>query len=116
MTAADALERILPLYQVYYDIKRDGVTEPFAAEATFHVHDEQYFLIKSAKYTEVESHEHVFFAAADHLALEDAVRFDEAAWAEGMRRVQPSSIHRNTDVTLVLLADTVEPEAETYIK
>ena len=116
MTASNALEHILPLFQVYYDIQREDVTEPFAAEAAFHSHDEQYFLIKSAKYTEMDAHEYVFFAALDHLTEEDARRLDEIAWAEGLRRVQPSSIHRNTDISLILLADSVDPAAAAYIK
>ena len=116
MTAFDALEHVLPLFQVYYDIKREDVTEPFAAEAAFHSHDEQYFLFKEAKYTECDAHEYVFFAALDRLTLADAQRLDELAWAEGLRRVQPSSIHRSTDIGLILLADTVDPDAAAYIK
>ena len=118
MTAADALDLVLPLFQVYYDITRGGenVTEPFSAEAAFHSHDEQYFLFKSAKYTECDAHEYVFFAALDHLTLAEARRLDEAAWAEGLSRVKPSAIHRSTDIGLILLADKVDPDAAAYIK
>ena len=116
MTAADALERVLPLFQAYYDITREGAAAPFDAEAAFHSHDEQYFLIKSAKYTESDAHEYAFFAVRDTLTAEEAHALDEAAWAEGMSRVRPSSIHRSTDVTLILLADRVEPEAADFIK
>ena len=116
MTAANALEMVLPLFQVYYDIERDKVTEPFQAEAAFHSHDEQYFLIKSAKYTEIEAHEYVFFAARDRLTLEEAQRLADIAWETGLRRVQPSSIHRSTDMVLVLLADKVDPDAAAYIQ
>ena len=116
MTAAEALDKILPLFTRYYDIKQEGAAVPFDAEATFRAHDEQYFLIKSAKYTESESTEHAFFAACDTLTEQEARRLDEAAWTEGMSRVVPSSIHRNTDVTLVLLADRVEPAAAAFIK
>lgn len=116
MTSAKALERVLPLFQVYYDIERDAVTEPFAAEAAFHSHDEQYFLFKSAKYTECDAHEYVFFAAPDKLTLAEARRLDEAAWAEGLSRVRPSSIHRSTDISLVILADEIDPDAAEYIK
>ena len=116
MTSANALDKVLPLFQVYYDIRREDVTEPFQAEAAFHSHDEQYFLIKSAKYTEMDAHEYVFFAALDHLTLADAQRLDESAWAEGLSRVQPSSIHRSTDIGLVLLADRVDPDAAEYIR
>lgn len=116
MTSANALEKILPLFEVYYDIERENVTEPFDAEAAFHSHDEQYFLIKSAKYTELEAHEYAFFAALDKLTPEKAKELDEIAWNTGLSRAQPSSIHRSTDVTLVLLADEVDPDAAAYIK
>ncbi len=117
MTASEALENILPLFTRYYDIRRgEDAASPFDAEATFHIHDEQYFLFKTAKYTEVESHEHIFFAAIDRLTPADAKRLDEAAWAEGLSRVKPSSIHRNTDIGLVLVAETVDPDAVDYIK
>ena len=116
MTSADALEYVLPLFQVYYDIRREDVTEPFTAEAAFHSHEEQYFLLKSAKYTECDAHEYIFFQAMDRLTLEEAKRLDERAWAEGLSRVQPSSIHRSTDIGLVLLADRVDPDAAEYIR
>ena len=116
MTSADALELVLPLFRTYYDITRDNVTEPFQAEAAFHSHEEQYFLLKSAKYTECDAHEYVFFAARERLTLEEAKKLDEIAWAEGLSRAKPSAIHRSTDVCLILLADTVDPDAADYIK
>ena len=116
MTASDALEQVLPLFTRYYDIKRENVTVPFDAEAAFHAHDEQYFLFKSAKYTEADSFEYAFFAARPSLSLSEAQALDEAAWTEGMNRVKPSFTHRSTDVTLVLLADTISPEAFVFLK
>ena len=116
MTSAAALELVLPLFQFYYDITREGVTEPFQAEAAFHSHEEQYFLMKSAKYTECDAHEYVFFAARERLTLEEAKKLDEIAWAEGLRRAKPSAIHRSTDIGLILLADRVDPDAADYIK
>lgn len=116
MTAAEALERILPLFQKYYDIDRENAAAPFDAEAAFHSHDEQYFLFKSAKYTEVDAHEYVFFAVRDHLSPDEASSLDETAWAEGLSRVKPSAIHRSTDISLILLADTVDPAVDEYIK
>ena len=117
MTAAEALDHVLPLFQVYYDITRgEGVAEPFDAEAAFHSHEEQYFLLKSAKYTECDAHEYVFFAAREHLTLAEAQRLDGLAWAEGLSRAKPSSIHRSTDIGLVLIGDRVDPDAAAYIK
>ena len=116
MTSAEALEKILPLFERYYDITREGVTEPFSAEAAFHSHDEQYFLFKTAKYTECDAHEYVFFAALERLTLDGAQKLDELAWAEGLSRVKPSAIHRSTDISLILLADRVDPDAADYLK
>ena len=67
MTASEALEKLLPSYMAYYNIKREDVTAPFTAEAEFYTHDESYFLIKEAKMNESESREFVFFKAIDHL-------------------------------------------------
>mgnify|MGYP007102014196 CR=1 FL=1 len=116
MTAAEALNFILPLFKRYYDIDRDEPTAPFTAEAAFHSNEQQYFLFKEAKYTECEAHEYLFFHTLEHLTLEEAKRLDEAAWTEGLRRVRPSAVHRSTDVGLILLADRVDPDAAEYLK
>ena len=116
MTAAAALDRVLPLFQVYYDIDRETPAEPFTAEAAFHSHEEQYFLLKSAKYTECDAHEYIFFQTLGRLTLSDAQRLADRAWEEGLSRAKPSAIHRSTDVALILLADRVEPDAADYLK
>ena len=67
MTAMEALEKLLPSYVRYYNIKREDVTPPFSAEAEFYTHDEAYFLFKEAKMSESESREFVFFATTEHL-------------------------------------------------
>ena len=116
MTADAALELVLPLFQVYYDITREDVTEPFTAEAAFHSHEEQYFLIKSAKYTECDAHEYLFFRTMDRLTLAEAQRLADLSWEEGLRRVRPSAIHRSTDIGLILLADKVDPDAAEFLR
>lgn len=116
MTPTEALEALLKSYQYYYNVTRDGAAAPFAAEAVFHTHDEQYVLVKSAKLSEAESHEYVFFATADTLELSQAQALDEAAWTEGTSRVQPHSSHRSSDIVLVILAESVTPEAAAFIK
>lgn len=116
MTPSEALAKLLRSYEPYYDVVREDVTAPFAAEAAFHSHDEQYFLVKSAKLSEAESHEYVFFAAEDKLTLTDAQALDEAAWSTGISRVMPHSSHRNTDIVLIILAGSIEPGAASFIK
>ena len=116
MTAMEALEKLLPSYVRYYNIKREDVTPPFAAEAEFYTHDEAYFLFKEAKMSESESKEFVFFAATEHLDADTLKNYDETAWSTGMSRVELSKIHYTTDVVLVILADTIDKDAAKLIK
>ena len=111
MTATEALDTLLRSYVRYYDIFREDVEPPFAAEARFHTHDETYFLVKSARLSEADSHEYVFFAALEDLDLAGLTALDETAWDRGLSRVKPHSSHRNSDVTLVILAEHIAPEA-----
>ena len=116
MSPADTLDLLLKSYRRYYNIQTEDVEAPFAAEAVFHTHDEQYFLVKSAKLSEAESHEYVFFATMENLTLADAQKLDQCAWERGLSRVQPSSTPRSTDVTLVILAERIAPDAAEYIR
>ncbi len=116
MTAMEALEKLLPSYEAYYNIKREDVTEPFTAEAEFYTHDESYFLIKEAKMNESESREFVYFYATDQLSVETLKKLDETAWNTGMSRVVLSKIHYSTDVALVIMADTIDKDAAKLIK
>ncbi len=116
MTAREALPILLRSYVAYYNVTEENVTHPFAAEAEFHSHEEQYFLIKQAKLSESESKEFVFFGVTEHLTLDLAREMDAAAWETGMSRVVPHSGHRNSDVVLFVLADVIDADAKMYLK
>ena len=116
MTAREALPALLKSFIRYYDIKEECVQPPFAAEAEFHSHEEQFFLVKQAKLSEAESKEFVFFAVSEHLTLDELKMQDEAAWQTGMSRVFPHDGHRNSDVVLIILADKVDADAAALIK
>lgn len=116
MSPSDVLSVLLKSYRGYYDVRTEDVEPPFAAEAAFHSHDEQFFLVKAVKLSEAESHEYVFFAVGEELTAEDVRNLDEAAWQRGVSRVRPHGSHRSTDVALVILARRVAPEAMDYIK
>lgn len=116
MTAQEALERLLPSFQTYYNVKTEDITEPFTAEAEFFTHDEAYFLMKSAKLSQSESKEFVFFKAIEHLDANTLKSLDDAAWSTGMSRVEITPIHHSTDVALIIMAETITPEAQKLIK
>lgn len=105
-----ALEKLIAAYEIYYDVQRSGAEDPFAVRATFHSHGEKYVLVRQAKIWEMDSHEYVFIYAAERAGLDELYILAETAWLEGLSQVCPSFSHRNSDVTLILLADHIEPE------
>lgn len=116
MTTNEALEKLLPSFQRYYNIKTEDVQEPFVAEAEFSSHDEGYFLIKSARLSESDSKEYVFFALSDDLDADEVRKLDETAWNTGMSRVQITANHKSTDVALIILAQNITAEAKECIR
>ena len=111
----EVLEQLLGAYSGYYNIKRESSIDAFCAEAEFHLHDEQYFLIRSAKLSESETREIIFFAVTDFLDAAKAQQLATLAWEEGLSRITPGPNHRCTDVSLVILAREVAPDAAPVI-
>lgn len=111
MTVNEILDKLLRSFQVYYNVRREDVTPPFVAEAEFHTHDEQFFLVKSAVLAEAESREYIYFATQEYLDEESLMHLDETAWASGMEKVRPHKDHRNTDVVLFIIAEKISEEA-----
>ncbi len=110
------LTDILHSFERYYDVRTEGVESPFCAEAVFHSHTEQYFLVKAAHLSDIDSNEYVFFAKADFLTSAQLEQFSLTAWNRGLSRVHPYNGHRSSDITLVLLADKMEEEACKRVK
>lgn len=115
MTLQETLDKILPSFQRYYDIIREDVPAPFAAVAEFHSHDEQYFLIKSARLSESDSHEYIYFATVETLDETTLQELDAKAWEIGFSKVKPHPDHRNTDITLFIVADQITEGARSMV-
>jgi len=116
MTLQEALERVLQSYQSYYTIQREDPLPPFAATAEFSVHGEQFFLIKQAKFSEIDSFEHVYFALEEQLTGPRAAELAALAWQDGTARVRLSNTHRETDVLLIVLTRELTDEAAQVVK
>ena len=116
MSTDETLSALLPLFENYYNVNTDLCTEPFAAEAVFESHSEQYYLVKAAKVADVNMNEYVYFAKCDRLEADDFQRYDQAAWETGTAKVVPSSDHRSTDVTLIIVSDTIDDKVKKLIK
>ena len=116
MEPSQAIEKLLPAFEQYYTIKKDDVTTPFCAEAEFRSHNEQYFLVRSAHIADIDSNEFVYFATLSDLDNTKLEELTKAAWQAGLSRVHPHEGHRNSDVTLIILADKIQSDTKIKIK
>lgn len=114
MTTNEIFEKLLESFHAYYNVYLINEPSPFAAMAEFHSHDEQYFLIKSAKISEAESNEYVYFATVKHLQEETLYNLDAAAWNTGLSKIIPHKNHRNSYIVLFIIAD--EMDSDVYKK
>lgn len=110
MTSKDALTELLKSFREYYDISTENVLQPFSATAEFHLFNQQYFLVKQARISESDSHDYVYFALPENLTEEKLTELDSIAWQNGISKVRPYFGHRNTDVTLIIIADKIDDE------
>ena len=116
MELQDALEKALHAYEAYYTIEREHPLPPFAAQAEFSAHGESYFLIKRAKYAELDAKEFLYFALEDTLTAERVEELAALAWNDGTAKVTPGPNHRSSDVILIILTKCLTPEAASAVK
>lgn len=116
MESTEFLEKFLHSFERYYTIKKEDVTPPFNAEAEFRSHGEQYVLIKAAKIADIDSNDFVYFKTTESLSGEELKNLINAAWESGLSRVSPYYGHRNSDVTVVVIANKIETPVAKLIK
>ena len=116
MQTEAVLQKLLKSYQRYYDVREDGVEPPFVAEADFSLQSEQFFIVKTAKLSESDSKEFVYFAVPDRLSAETLAQLDRLAWERGLAKIKPHSSHKNSDVHLIILTQHIDDDAAKLIK
>jgi len=116
MESLESLEKLLKSFERYYTIKKEDVANPFTAEAEFRSHGEQYVLLKIAKIADIDSNDYVYFKTTESLSGEELKSLVQAAWTTGLGRVKPYSGHRNSDVTLIILAEKIDASVQKLIK
>ena len=116
MDSDEVFEKIKPAFTQYYNLKTEDVAPPFFCEAQFSVQTEQYMLVKSAKISESESNEFVYFAKEDCLSQDSLKNLTECAWERGLSKITPESGHRNSDVKLIITSRTIEENLEKTIR
>ena len=107
MEISEAIERILPAFEQYYTVNKDS-EPPFCAQAEFRSHNEQYFLVRSAHIADIDSNEFVYFAQSPSLSKEELENFVNKSWEDGLSKVKPYNGHRNSDVTLIIITNSLD--------
>ena len=118
MTQQERLDRLLNAYSYHYDIAREVTGEggSFPATACFFLRDENYLISKKHVLSAVENHEYVYFYLTEHLDAATLQKQIAISREAGMSNIKPNREHMSSFVTLVILADTIDPEAKTLIK
>ena len=118
MTKQERLEKLLNAYSHHYDIERDVTLGDtcYPAKAVFFLRDENYLISKKHVLSAVENHEDVYFLICDNLTAEELKKHIELTRDVVLAAVKPHKEHMSTFATLVVLADTIEPEANKLIK
>ena len=118
MTKQERLEKLLNAYSHHYDIEREVTIDggSFPAMAIYYLRDENYLLNKKHVLSAVENHEYVYFYLTDHLDGAALRRQIELTKADGLSRIKPHKEHMSSMVTLVIVADTIDPEAKELIR
>ena len=115
MEPSEAIKKLLPAFEQYYTVKQDS-EPPFCNEAEFRSHNEQYFLVRSAHIADIDSNEFVYFATESSINNENLQTLINQAWERGLAKVKPYNGHRNSDVTLIVLASKINEETKKLIK
>ena len=112
------LEKLLNAYSHHYDIQRGADVEGglFPAAAEFSLRDDNRLLPKEHIYSAVEQHEYTYFYLAEHLDAETLREQIALSQRVGLARIRPHKEHMCSFVTLVILADTIDPEAKILLR
>ena len=112
------LDQLLNAYSHICDLEgevsAEGIT--FPASAHYYLRDETYLISKQHVLSAVEQHEYLYFYLTDRLSADDLREKADLAKRLGLPRVKPHKDHMFSNVGLVILANTIDPEAAKLIR
>ena len=118
MDKNEALEKLLNAYSHHYDIARDVEVDGgrFPASAFYFMRDEHYLIRRDKKFYAIEQHDYTYFDVVENLDAETLEARIDLSRRAGLGQVKPHKEHMCSYVTLVVLADEIDPEAKKLIK
>ncbi len=118
MTKQQMLQRLLDAYSHHYDPDPEGINGGgfFPATATYFLRDENYLLTKKHVLSAVENYDYLYFYTAEHMDASAMRSCIDKSLELGKARVKPHKDHMSSFITLVILADSIDPEAKKLLK
>lgn len=117
-TPQECFEKLMSAYSHNYDLTRDVEVEggSFPAAAHYFLRDEHYLVRRDKRFYATEQHDYTYFCVADHLDAAAARAQIDLALKTGLAAIKPHREHMSSFVTLVVLAETIDPEAKKLLK
>lgn len=116
MTPQACFEKLLNAYSHNYDVTREVPDGAYPATAHYFLRDEHYLVRRDKQFYATEQHDYTYFYVAGHLDAAEAKDLAERTLKTGLAAVKPHKEHMSSFVTLVILADTIDPEAKKILK
>jgi hypothetical protein len=111
------LDRVSDRLMFNYDLERDyrvrGETFPMYGE--MRIESQKHFLHRSINYANHESHEHLLVTRRPHVGVADLERLVELGHDLADEWIDTSDEHFSTDVTFVVVAETVPDDVEAFV-
>ena len=117
-TPQECFEKLLNAYSHNYDLTMDVEEEGirFPALAHYFLRDEHYLVRRDKQFYATEQHDYTYFHVTDHLDAAGARELLDLTLKAGLARIKPHKEHMSSFVTLVVLAETIDPEAQRLLK
>ncbi|MBQ0000767.1 MAG: hypothetical protein KBT01_04420 [Clostridiales bacterium] len=114
-TRAEIVETLLKSYKRYYNITLSE-EEPLVARCEYFEHSEKYVLHRKAELWSADNEEFLYLFQVPHLTAEIFEKCRTFAYEDGMPRLNIGPGHMASAITVVVVCDTCDAEAETAVK
>ncbi len=117
MTRQEAVDRLIGRYKGLFDIHTmDDGGMGLVCRCDFHIHNEKFVLVKSARLWEADCHEYVFVFSVKSFTEDVFRRCSEYVVSQGEELVEPKPGHMYTYLTCVFVCDEYTREAVKLLK
>ena len=117
-TPQECLDKLLNAYSHNYNVTRNSGAENGGYPATAHyfLRDEHYLVRRDKQFYATEQHDYTYFYVTGHLDAAGAKELADRTLQLGLSEIKPHKEHMSSFVTLVILAETIDPEAKKLLK